>query len=193
MNTEIEKVGEEVIEQDEVTETSNDKTIDELKAEAEKLEKEYREKRDGSKDEEIKANMLRRIEKAKGKLEAVSEVERPVRKENIETLGVRELLVLDKAGIQENSEKAEILARYRKAGFFTDYADGINHAGVVAEFAQIDAKTIAKTIIDDNNSEASAMKTRREIIMDYKKNGEIPTDPSFRKLIADENLKDMGI
>lgn len=179
-------------------ESDAEKTVDELKAEAEEAERQYREARDSHKEqekeqkraqteEEIRRNMIIRKEKALDKLNKLKgepKVE--------EDLNVRDLLALDKAGIPEDSEKAKLLARYKKGGIIASYAEGLDHAGIKAEFEAIDASHKASTVVDESDQDEYA-RTTKEVILDYKRSGDVPSDPKLRNVIAEENLKEMGL
>lgn len=189
-NTEEVKIDETTHE--EVEANLDEKTVEELKAEAEKLETELKElKEKGSKpsEEELKQNQIRRIEKAQEKLSKFKKSdETPVEK-----IEVRDLITLGKLDISEDSEKAEILAKYKKGGLIKDYASGLEHAGVKAEFQALDERNTAKTVIDENADEETRLKTTKEMVAQYKASGEIPEDPKLKDALVRDNLKSMGL
>lgn len=168
----------------------SEKTVDEIKAEAEALENQVKELKTSNteKDEEIKQNMIRRKEKAQEKLEK-AKLEAQPQAEIVET---RDLITLSKHDISEDSDKAKILAKYKKGGLISNYTEGLEHAGVKAEFEALDAKNTAKTIIDENSDEETRLKTTKEVVKQYQATGEIPTDPKMQVALARENLKSMG-
>lgn len=176
-------------------ETPKTKTAEELKVEAEAVEAEIKAIQEEKKDDELASNQARRLEKAKAKLlrlkterEEVEDGEAPV-----EDLKTRDLITLGKYDIAEDSEKAEILKKYKKGGLIKTYAEGLTHTGVIAEFNALDAKNKAKSVINENDSDDVKLKTEQEVIANYKASGEVPDDPKLRKKIADANLKEMGL
>lgn len=195
------KEGEEVVVKKDGEEKAPEKTktADELKAEAEAVEAEIKAIQDEKKDEELASNQARRLEKAKEKLAKIKadkgkideEVEQPAPKnEEIET---RDLITLGKHDIAEDSEKAKILNKYKKGGLIKNFAEGLTHPGVKAEFDALDAKGKAKSVINENDSDDVKLKTKQEVIANYKASGEVPKDPKLQKEIADSNLKEMGM
>lgn len=189
---ELEVTTEEVIETDEVVEKDDsEKTYDELKAEAEAAERLAKESKNVDKEDELKKNMIIRRDKALAKAGSQSVVAKSEPKED--TLDVRDLLALDKAGIPEDSEKAKVLESYRKAGFIKNYAEGMLDSAIKAKFAEIDANLAAKTVIDENFSDDETMRTKKEVVIEYRKKGEIPNDPQLRDVIVQDNLKRMNI
>lgn len=167
----------------------SEKTVDELRAEAEAAEAEYKSKRGEQSEEEIRQNMIRRRDKAKGKAaDLESGDEQPAKSKDVET---RDLITLGKADIAEDSEKAKILKRYKDAGIIKSYAEGLDHVGIKAEFEAFDAKNNAKTVIDENDSPENRLKTKKEVVDGYRKTGEVPEDPELQKAIAEANLAEM--
>lgn len=167
----------------------SEKTVEELKAEAEAAEAEYKAKRGDQTEEEIRQNMIRRRDKAKGKAADLENGD-PITKAK-DDLDVRDIVTLGKADIAEDSDKAKILARYKAGGLIKSYAEGLEHAGVKAEFDALDAKNNAKTVVDENDTPENRLKTKKEIVEGYKKSGEVPNDPELRKAIAESNLESM--
>lgn len=168
----------------------SEKTIDELKAEAEAADGEYKAKRDGMSEEEIRQNYIRRRDKAIAKaadLAAGKNGDEPKSKD----LDARDIFTLGKHDIAEDSEKATILKKYKDAGIIKSYADGLDHVGIKAEFDALDAKNNAKTVIDENDSPEARLKTEKEVVDGYRKTGEVPEDPKLQKAIADANLAEM--
>lgn len=175
-------------------ETPKTKTAEELKAEAEAVEAEIKAIQEEKKDDELLSNQTRRLEKAKSKLERLrSEREQMEDGEVPEDIKTRDLITLAKYDIAEDSEKAKILTKYKKGGLIKSFADGLSHPGVVAEFNAVDAKSKAKSVINENDSDDVKLKTEQEVINQYKASGEVPDDPKLRKKIADANLKEMGL
>lgn len=169
----------------------SEKTIDELKAEAEAAEKLYKENRGGVKEDELRANMIRRRDKAIEKaanLNRQNDIE--VRANDIDT---RDLITLGKADISEDSEQAKVLEKYKAGGIIKNYAEGLNHPAIRAEFDAISSKTKAQTVIGENDSDDVRLRTTKEVINSYKASGEIPDDPKLRNLIAENNLREMNI
>lgn len=173
----------------------SEKTIEELKAEAEAAEGEYKKNRDGggATEEEIRQNYIRRRDKAMGKAETIKNGEQSNTKpKNEETFDTRDLVTLATEKIAEDSEKAKILAKYKNGGIIKNVAEGLVHPGIKAEFDALDAKNNAKSVIDENDSAETKLKTTKEAVAAYKNSGEVPEDPKLRKAVADENLKEMG-
>lgn len=167
----------------------SEKTVEELRAEAEAAEAEYKSKRGEQTDEEIRQNMIRRRDKARSKAADLEGGDgEPAKSKDLDA---RDLITLGKADIAEDSEKAGILKRYKDAGIIKTYADGLQHVGIQAEFAAIDAKSNAKTVIDENDSPEARLKTTKEVVEGYRKTGEVPEDPTLQKAIADANLAEM--
>lgn len=167
------------------------KTAEELKAEAEVLEAEIKALKEEKEKGEIIDNYTRRVEKAKEKVaELRGETVAAPTGEQIDT---RDLITLGKQDIAEDSEKAKILNKYKKAGLITSYAEGLGNVAIVAEFAAIDAKNNATAVIDENSSDETVLKTKKEIVQGYKQSGKVPEDPKMRKAIADSNLSEMGL
>lgn len=166
----------------------SEKTVEELKAEAEAAEAAYKAKRGSETEEEIRQNQIRRRDKAIAKAADLGNEEGAPKSKDIDT---RDLITLGKADIAEDSDKAKILARYKEGGLIKSFAEGLDHAGVKAEFAELDSKNDAKTVIDENDSPEARLKTKKEIVDSYKKSGEVPEDPALQKAIAEANLEEM--
>lgn len=195
-----EKKVEEVIEKKDETivepKKDNEKTAEELKAEAEALEAEIKElKEKGQKEkgqeDEYKNNQLIRLEKARAKKEALLETREDIKSDTVDT---RDLITLAKLDIAEDSEKAKILAKYKTAGLINSYSEGLNNIAIKAEFQALDEVNTAKTVIDENNKNSEGyLKTTKEIVNGYRTSGEVPEDPKARDIIAEDNLKKMGL
>ena len=168
-----------------------EKTVDELKAEAEEAEKQYKERRDGASEEEIRANMIRRREKAQEKLKALES--EPIKQSKNDDVDVRDIVTLAKFDISEDSDKAKILAKYKTGGLIKSFKEGLEHAGVKAEFEALDAKNKAKSVIDENDTDEVKQRTTKEVIASYRNTGEVPNDAKLQKAIASDNLKSMGL
>lgn len=169
----------------------SEKTYEELKAEAEAAETRVKELEAAGddKDKELRDNMIRRKEKAQEKLDKLA---KPVTKAE-DTIDTRDLIFLEKQDIAEGSEKANILEKYKAGGLIKSFKEGLDHPGVKAEFAVIDAKNNAHAVIDENDTDEGQMKTRKEILQGYKTRGEVPTDPKLQEELAKDNLKEMGL
>lgn len=178
-------------ESEEVKEES--KTPEELKAEADKLEAEYKALREEREKHEQLENQSLRIERIKRKIERIKTTESEVDAEDKEDLKTRDLITLGKYDIAEDSEKAKILNKYKRGGIIKSFAEGLTHPGVQAEFNAFDAKSKAKSVINENDSDDVKLKTEQEVINNYKISGEVPDDPKLRKKIAEANLKSMGL
>lgn len=173
------------------------KTAEEIEAEAEAVEAEIarieKEKKDGKKSQD----QSKRLEKAKTRLAQLKgepeggEGEGEAAK--VDALDTRDLITLGKHDLAEDSEKAKILAKYKKGGLIKNYAEGLTHPGVKAEFDALDAKGKAKSVINENDSDDVKLKTEQEVIAQYRASGEVPTDPKLQKKIAEANLKEMGM
>lgn len=172
--------------------TDSEKTAEELKAEAEALEAEIKELKEKGQSDEYKKNQLIRLEKARAKKEALLETEKDEPK-SVE-VDTRDLITLAKLDIPEDSEKAKILAKYKSAGLINSFAEGLNNIAVKAEFEALDADNTAKTVIDENNKNSEGyMKTSKEIVNSYRVSGEVPNDPKAQGIVAEDNLKRMGL
>jgi hypothetical protein len=167
----------------------SEKTYEELKAEAEAAEIKAKELKENETEEEKRQNMIIRRNKALGKTEK-SDLKVETKSDDLDT---RDLITLGKHDISENSEKAKVLEKYKKGGIIKDYAEGLNHLGIKAEFDALDAKTSAKNVIDENDTDEVKVKTTKEIVNSYRNNGTVPTDKKAIKAIADDNLKQMGL
>lgn len=190
-----EKKVEEVIEKKDETivepKKDNEKTAEELKAEAEALEAEIKELKEKGQADEYKNNQLIRLEKARAKKEALLETKEDTKSDTVDT---RDLITLAKLDIAEDSEKAKILARYKTAGLINSYSEGLNNIAIKAEFQALDELNTAKTVIDENNKNSEGyLKTTKEIVNGYRTSGEVPEDPKARDIIAEDNLKKMGL
>ena len=173
----------------------SEKTVEELKAEAEAAEAAYKAKRGSESEEELRQNQIRRRDRFKGKtadLEAGNDDDEQ-RGRKTDDLDPRDIFALGKAEIPEDSEKAKILAKYKTGGIIKSYAEGLDHPAIKAEFAELDSKNNAKTVIDENDSPEARLKTKKEVVDSYKKSGEVPEDPELRKAIAESNLEDMKL
>lgn len=178
---------EEVLVEEEIPET---KTIEEIKAEAEALESEIKALKQSKEDDELRFNQTRRLEKAQEKL---AELRKP--REEAKTskdIDFRDLITLSKVNISEGSEEAQILEKYKNAGLIKDFASGLESVGIKAEFEAIKAKNNAASIIDENDKDGY-LRSKKEIIAQYRTSGEVPADPKLRKDIALDNLKEMGL
>jgi len=166
------------------------KSTEEIEAEAKSLEEEIKTLRAEKEKGEIRQNQERRLEKAREKIaELKGDTTTSFNGEKVET---RDLITLSKLDLSEDSEKAIVLEKYKKAGLITSYANGIDNVAIKAEFDAIDAKNNATAVIDENDSDETVLKTKKEVIQGYKNSGKVPEDPRMRKAIADSNLKDMG-
>ena len=169
-----------------------EKTAEELKAEAEALEAVVKELKEKGQNDEYKTNQLIRLEKARAKKEALLEATKEVKKSD--EVDTRDLITLAKLDIQEDSDKAKILAKYKNAGLINSYSEGLNNIAIKAEFETLDAENTAKTVIDENNKNSEGyLKTTKEIVNGYRTSGEVPEDPKARDIIAEDNLKKMGL
>lgn len=169
-----------------------EKTAEELKAEAEALEAEVKELKEKGQNDEYKTNQLIRLEKARAKKEALLEATKEVKKSD--EVDTRDLITLAKLDIQEDSEKAKILAKYKNAGLINNYSEGLNNIAIKAEFEALDAENTAKTVIDENNKNSEGyIKTSKEIVNGYRTSGEVPADPKAQEIIAEDSLKRMGL
>jgi len=179
------------------TKADSEKTAEELKAEAEALEaevkelKELKELKEKGQADEYKNNQLIRLEKARAKKEALLETREDPKSDTVDT---RDLITLAKLDIAEDSEKAKILAKYKTAGLINSYSEGLNNVAIKAEFQALDEVNTAKTVIDENNKNSEGyLKTTKEIVNGYRTSGEVPEDPKARDIIAEDNLKKMGL
>lgn len=173
------------------TKADSEKTAEELKAEAEALEAEIKELKEKGQSDEYKNNQMIRLEKARAKKEALLETKEDAKSDTVDT---RDLITLAKLDIAEDSEKAKILAKYKTAGLINSYSEGLNNIAIKAEFQALDEVNTAKTVIDENNKNSEGyLKTTKEIVNGYRTSGEVPEDPKARDIIAEDNLKKMGL
>lgn len=179
------------VEQKPAEKPDSEKTVEELKAEAEAAEAEYKAKRGSETEEEIRQNQIRRRDKARAKAADLAAGRDGDEAPKSQDLATRDLITLGKADIAEESDKAKILAKYKAGGIISSYAEGLDHPAIKAEFAELDSKNNAKTVIDENDSPENRLKTKKEIVDGYKKTGEVPEDPELQKAIAESNLADM--
>jgi hypothetical protein len=168
----------------------SEKTVEELKAEAEAAEAKYKEARGSTEEEELKANMIRRRDKANEKLVKVTTGEPVTEKKN--EISARDLIALNNAGFEEGSKEAEVLQKYVKGGLAKDFKEALLHVGAQAEINAIKADMTAKSVIDENDTDEIKLNTGKEVIADYKVNGNVPQDKAGQQLIARNNLKEMG-
>lgn len=172
----------------------SEKTVEELKAEAEAAEAAYKAARGGVSEEELKANMIRRKEKAQEKLARLKEEEEEDPKpRKAPEIAVEDLVTLEVKGIDKNSDEAKILKRYVDAGIVGNYKEAFNHVAVKAELEALGATRKAKAVIDENDTEDVQLKSKKEIVDSYKRSGEVPTDKKAQEAIAKSNLKEMGL
>jgi hypothetical protein len=172
--------------------TPETKTAAELAAEAKALEEENKALKSQKSEEELIRNQERRLEKAKQENELLKgSQETEVLKSN--EVDTRDLITLSKNDIPEGSEKAKILQKYKDAKLISDFASGLDHVGIKAEFDALDAKNTAHTIIDENADQETQMMTTKEVIKRFQATGEIPKDPKLQDAIAKDNLKRMGL
>lgn len=169
----------------------SEKTVEELKAEAEAAEAEYKQKRGSESEEEIRQNQIRRRDRFKGKTADLEENGAPKETKKSDDVETRDLITLGKADIAEDSDKAKILAKYKAGGIISNYAEGLDHPAIKAEFAELDSKSNAKAVIDENDSPEARLKTKKEVVDSYRKSGEVPEDPTLQKAIAEANLEEM--
>lgn len=179
------------VKDEKITKTDGEKTAEELKAEAEALESQIKELKEKGESNEYKNNQLIRVQKAREKLQSLSDT--PKEDKTSSESDTRDLITLSKLDIPEDSEKAKILAKYKASGLIKSYAEGLDSVAIKAEFDAIDAKNNAKTVIDENDTDDVKIKTTKEIINSYRVKGEVPKDAKLQKAIAEDNLKQMGI
>ena len=168
------------------------KSVEEIEAEAKALESEIKELKKLNEVDELRFNQTRRLEKAKEKLEELRQPQKSTERKQDNQTDVRDLITLGKLDLAENSEEAKILEKYKNAGIITDYKSGLDNVAIKAEFEAIQAKNNASIIIDENDADGY-IKSKKEIISQYRKSGEVPADPKIQKDIALDNLKEMGL
>ena len=186
--------GETKVEETKVEKPDSEKTVDELKAEAEAAEAAYKAAKGGVSEEELKANYLRRKEKAEEKLTRFKEgdVDEP-KPRKTHDMAVEDLVTLEVRGIDKDSAEAKVLKRYVEAGLIGNYKEGLNHVAVKAELEALGATNNAKTVIDENDTEEVQLKSKKEIVSSYRTSGEVPTDKKAQEAIAKSNLAEMGL
>ena len=194
METEQEKIDRELVEKELAeVETEETQTVEEIEAEAKALEGEIRELKKLKEVDELRFNQTRRLEKAKEKLDELRQPQKPFEnRQDKQNVDVRDLITLGKIDLSEDSEEAKILEKYKNAGIITDYKSGLENVAIKAEFEAIKAKNNASIIIDENDTDGY-IKSKKEIISQYRKSGEVPADPKIQKDIALDNLKEMGL
>jgi len=194
METEQEKIDRELVEK-ELAEAKAEETqtVEEIEAKAKALESEIRELKKLKEVDELRFNQTRRLEKAKEKLDELRQPQKPFEnRHDKQNVDVRDLITLGKIDLAEDSEEAKILEKYKNAGIITDYKSGLDNVAIKAEFEAIQAKNNASIIIDENDADGY-IKSKKEIISQYRKSGEVPADPKIQKDIALDNLKEMGL
>ena len=194
METEQEKIDRELVEKESAeVETEETQTVEEIEAEAKALEGEIRELKKLKEVDELRFNQTRRLEKAKEKLGELRQPQKTFEnRQDKQNVDVRDLITLGKIDLAEDSEEAKILEKYKNAGIITDYKSGLENVAIKAEFEAIKAKNNASIIIDENDTDGY-IKSKKEIISQYRKSGEVPADPKIQKDIALDNLKEMGL
>jgi len=194
METEQEKIDRELVEKELAeVETEETQTVEEIEAEAKALEGEIRELKKLKEVDELRFNQTRRLEKAKEKLDELRQPQKTFEnRQDKQNVDVRDLITLGKIDLAEDSEEAKILEKYKNAGIITDYKSGLENVAIKAEFEAIKAKNNASIIIDENDTDGY-IKSKKEIISQYRKSGEVPADPKIQKDIALDNLKEMGL
>lgn len=179
--------------EDKTQKTDDQKSVDELKAEAEAAEAKFKAARGTENEEELKANYIRRKEKAEEKLARLKEDDDEKTTQKKGEISTRDLITLGKTDYAEDSDEAKVLQRYVEAGIVKNYAEGLTHVGVKAELEALKTSKTAKSVIDENDTEEVKLNTTKEVIANYESNGEIPTDPRMQKEIAKHNLQKMGL
>lgn len=166
-------------------------SVEELKAKAEALENENKSLRGDAKDEEIRQNMLRRIEKAQEKNIQLKSGNN-ARATTDDGFTASDIFTLAKADIDPESEKAKVLLRYISAGFAKSAKEALDHPGVKAELAAIGAAETARSVITTNDTQDTQFDRKATIIARYKSTGEVDVnDKEAIKIIAEDNLKQM--
>lgn len=166
-------------------------SVEELKAKAERVEAEVKELKESQKNGELHQNYLRRLEKAEAKKAELSQIKADDKDDSGFT--ARDLIALDRAGIDESSDKAKVVQRYIKGGLSSNVKEALEHVGVKAEFDAIDAKNTVRATIDENDKSETGISSRREMLDTYRATGEVPQDEKSVKVIAQENLKQFGL
>lgn len=188
--TEQETTTEPEKEQNAEAKSDDEKSYEELKAEAEAAERSYKEVRGDTKDDEVRSNMIVRRDKALAKAAKFGENRVEKAPQNLD---VRDLVTLSKADISEGSEQARILEKYKRGGIIKDFAEGLKHPAIRAEFDVLAAANKTQSVISENDSDETRLRTTKEIVSAYKVSGEVPADPKAREAIVAANLKEMGL
>ncbi len=169
-----------------------DKTAAEIEAEAKELEEQVKAKKEEealspeAKEARKKSDQLIRRDKLKAEL-GDNKDDQP------KEVAVNDLITLGKEDIDEDSETAKVLQKYVDAGIVKTYKEGLEHAGVKGELAQIKTDEEAKAVLDENDSEDAKLATKKERVANYRQSGEVPADAEQQKEIADANLEEMGL
>lgn len=165
-------------------------TTEEITAHAEKLEEQVKAAKKQTPDE-IRANQIKRAKNAQEKVfnnsnTAPSEVSKSGE------IAQADILTLAKSDFEIGSPEQILLQQRVDQGVIKTYAEGLQHVGVKAELDAIVAKNSAKTVIDENDSPETKLKTKKEAIAHARATGEVPEDPALRQALVEDNISNMS-
>lgn len=176
-----------------VTVDTDEESTESIEAKAKAVEDEIKDLK-LSKEDEIRSNQKRRLEKANEKLLKLKESQQD--DISFDSTDIRDLITLGKLDIAEDSEEAKTLEKYKKAGLISDYKSGLDNVAIKAEFEAIKAKNNASAIVDESDVDGYT-RSKKEIIAQYRVTGNVPANPKLQKDltidVAKDNLKNMGL
>lgn len=183
--------------EDQQGETDKEQTLEEIKAEAERLEAENKTLKAAvveTDEETIKKDQLRRLEKAREKNAALkSHVPKEALEPKVE-IAVDDLITLREQGFAKDSDEAKLLRQFREAGLIDDYQTGLNDVAVKAKLEAIKQSRTAASVLDENGSPSGGFgNTAKDAIRRYKSTGEVPTEPTNLDAVAKNNLSEMSL
>lgn len=182
------------------TDVNTDKSVEDIKAEAEKLEAENKTLGENAKTEEIKSDQLKRLENAKKRNEALKGntdeevVEVKTDTKATDELSADDTYTLREKGFAKDSDEAKVLKKYKDAGIITDYQTGLETPGLKAEIEAFTAERTAAKVLNENGDEDVDLNTRKDIKAKHESNnGEVPTDPGQQKDLARDVIGGMDL
>lgn len=164
-------------------------TTEEITAHAEKLEEQVKTAKKQTPDE-IRNNQIARAKKAQEKAFSPNNAPSEVTKSN--DIAQADILTLAKSNFELGSPEQILLQQRIDQGVIKSYAEGLQHVGVKAEIEAIQAKTSAKTVINENDDPETKLKTKKEAIAHARATGEVPEDPTLRQALVEDNIANMS-
>lgn len=165
-------------------------TTEEITAHAEKLEEQVKNAKKQTPDE-IRANQIKRAKNAQEKVFNNSTTT-PSEVNKSGEIAQADILTLAKSDFELGSPEQILLQQRIDQGVIKTYAEGLQHVGVKAEIEAIQAKTSAKTVINENDDPETKLKTKKEAIAHARATGEVPEDPALRQALVEDNLSKMS-